>query len=236
MDTKFVTANEGARRGDYVLMTVEDTGIGISTSIQEHIFEPFFTTKAKGLGTGLGLATVYGIVKQYGGYVTVHSEVDQGSTFYIYLPVAATPERPGEIQAQPQIVPTGIGTILIAEDNEPVREMAARVLRGQGYTVLEGADGLEALRVANEYAGPIHVLLADVVMPALNGRQLADQVSTRRPELQVIYMSGYTDTSLLPEEVLAADTDLLQKPFTAQTLLAKVHDVLTSRSRRSSES
>jgi PAS domain S-box-containing protein len=227
MDRQFVDANAGARRGDYVLMVVRDTGTGISASVQEHMFEPFFTTKAQGKGTGLGLATVYGIVKQYDGYVTVESEVDKGTAFNIFLP--AIPTRVEEAARKVpcgEKTPFAEGAILVAEDNEPVREMVTRTLRRQGYTVIEAVDGADALKAAAAHPDPIHLLLADVVMPSIDGHQLALQLKKQRPGLRILYMSGYTDSALLPEDVMAEEADLLRKPFTPQTLLERVQKAL----------
>ena len=211
--------------GDYVRLSVTDTGTGISKEMQEQIFDPFFTTKEVGKGTGLGLATVYGIVKQSGGYVWVDSELGQGACFTIYLPRvkgAIAPEMPAKAEAQPR----GTETILVAEDEEALREAMCDYLRSLGYTVLAASSGQEALSVASEHEGHIDLLITDLVMPEMSGRELAQMLGSLRPDLKTIYMSGYTDDAVLRHGIHEPGTTFLQKPFSLGTLARKVRDTL----------
>jgi len=208
--------------GDYVMLAISDTGCGMDAETRSHLFEPFFTTKAAGKGTGLGLSTVYGIVRQSGGYIRVTSEPAQGSTFRVYLPrIAGAPEAlAGRDERDP--MPSGTETVLLAEDEPRVRSLAAIVLAGQGYTVLAAADGQEALRIAGGHAGEIHLLFTDVVMPGLSGAELAGELRRARPEIKVLFASGYTgDAYALDPEV-----PFLQKPFTPRALAIKVREAL----------
>jgi CheY-like chemotaxis protein len=212
--------------GDWVLLAVSDTGFGMDEATRARIFEPFFTTKEPGKGTGLGLSTAYGIVKQSGGFIWVASEPGQGTTFKIYLPqvanaaesVARTP-----VHARPSL---GAETILVAEDEEPVRVLACRCLEGMGYRVLSASRADEAERMAVRHAGPIHLLLADVVMPGGSGPELAERLAAEHPEMRILYMSGYTDDAIVHRGVIAPGIELLEKPFTPATLAKKVRDVL----------
>ncbi|MCC6418534.1 MAG: HDOD domain-containing protein [Gemmataceae bacterium] len=212
--------------GPYALLEVTDTGHGMDAATQARIFEPFFTTKEAGKGTGLGLATVYGIVKQSGGHITVHSEPGRGTTFRIYLPrveaeVAAAPTGP---TARP--VPTGTETVLVAEDEDGLRILARKLLERMGYTVLEAKDGETALAVGGRHRGPVHLLLADVLMPGVNGPQLADCLVRERPDVRVLFMSGHTDEVLIPHGVRRRGAPLLQKPFSPAGLAHAVRDAL----------
>ena len=212
LDDEYERRHVGARPGPHVMLAVSDTGTGIPREIQAQIFEPFFTTKEQGKGTGLGLATVYGIVKQSGGYIEVDSEPGQGTAFRIYLPrldAAAATE-----------------TILLVEDEEGVRELARDILRASGYTVLEARNGAEALLLCERHQGPLDMLLTDVVMPRMSGRELAERLAPLRPELSVLYMSGYTDDAVIRHGVLAAGTAFLQKPFTPAALVQRVRETL----------
>jgi signal transduction histidine kinase len=212
--------------GPHVMLAVSDTGIGMTPETQAHIFEPFFTTKGPGVGTGLGLATVYGIVKQSGGHIWVYSEPERGTTFRIYLPrveeaidpLAPRPDLPERTQ--------GHETILLVEDELAVRNLVRDVLRARGYTVLEAQHGREALLICERHSGPIHLLLTDVVMPEMSGRELVNRLAPRRPTMSVIYMSGYTDTAVAQDGVLDAGTTFLQKPFTPAALARKIRQVL----------
>jgi CheY-like chemotaxis protein len=211
--------------GRYVRLTVSDTGTGMSPETQARIFEPFFSTKERGKGTGLGLATVYGIVKQSGGFIWVASEIGRGTTFEIYLPVVQAPvERTAEAEHTVH-VRGGSQTVLIAEDDGAVRRLTREVLASQGYSVLDARDGDEALLLAQQHRGAIHLLIADVVMPGLSGRDLAARLTAERPDLRVLYTSGYTENMMIRtgiEESLA----LLAKPFLPADLLQKVRETL----------
>jgi CheY-like chemotaxis protein len=209
------------------MLAISDTGSGMDAATRARIFEPFFTTKAQGKGTGLGLATVHGIVNQSGGHIWVYSEPGHGTTFKVYLPQAAEPADVPRSAHAPAALPPGSATILLVEDERVVRELASRILRRQGYRMLEAADGQTALRIAGEHAEAIDLLLTDVVMPGgFSGRQLAEQLVSQRRDLKVLYMSGYTDDAITHYGVLDADMAYLQKPFTPDGLIRKVQEVL----------
>jgi PAS domain S-box-containing protein len=224
-DSQYSEGHVSADPGPYVLVAISDTGIGMSAETKAHLFEPFFTTKELGKGTGLGLATVYGIVKQSGGYVWAYSELAQGATFKIYLPrVAGTPTPPASpADAQPS---RGTETLLVAEDEVSVRRLVVRVLESRGYAVLEARDGREALEIATAHSGPIDLLVTDVVMPGMNGRELAKLLSSQRPEMRALYLSGYTDHAIVRNGKLEPGLAFLQKPFTPDALARKVREVL----------
>jgi CheY-like chemotaxis protein len=213
--------------GSYVELTVADTGHGMTAEVRARIFEPFFTTKGAGKGTGLGLATVFGIVKQAGGHITVESQVGAGTRFTILLPVVPVATSgtvaPGP---SPLAAPQGSATVLLVEDNDLVRGSTRHLLMRQGYTVIEAGSGAEAVRAAESEERPIHLLLTDVVMPDLGGRDLADAVRKRRPGVRVLYMSGYTDDAIIRHGVSRATDAFLQKPFTLPGLARKVREVL----------
>ena len=211
--------------GPYVMLALSDSGTGMSPEIKARIFEPFFTTKEKGRGTGLGLSTVYGIVKQSGGYIWAYSEVGRGTTFKIYLPRVDAASEP---LAKPKEAGSlaGTETILLAEDDAILRPLARTLLQKLGYTVLEGEDAESALAAARPHAGPIHLLVADVVMPGPSGRELARQLAQIRPETRVLYISGYTDDAIVHHGMLEAGLNFLQKPFTPAVLARKVREVL----------
>jgi PAS domain S-box-containing protein len=226
LDDAYAQAHVPLVAGRYAMLAVSDTGIGMDTQVKAHIFEPFFTTKEKGKGTGLGLATVYGIVKQTDGYIWVYSEPGQGTSFKIYLPhVAAAPEPPAPKPLVPASL-AGSETVLLAEDEEAVRNFTRRVLAAHGYTVLTAADGQEALHLAEQHAGPIHLLLTDVVMPNMGGRELAERLVAARHDTKVLYLSGYTDDAIVHHGVLEPGIAFLQKPFTLQGLARKLREVL----------
>jgi PAS domain S-box-containing protein len=228
MDDAFVRLHPGAIPGSYVVLSVSDTGCGMDLETQTHIFEPFFTTKGEGKGTGLGLATVYGVVKQSGGYISVESEPGIGSTFRIYLPriqepvASAAPVDGGEKKAH------GCETVLLVEDAHVLRELARELLEAGGYTVLEAANGADAISLAEKHPGPIHLLLSDVVMPGMNGPELAGKIIGARPDTKVLYMSGYTGDALPVQELLNSGAALLHKPFTGLSLATKVREVLAA--------
>jgi two-component system, cell cycle sensor histidine kinase and response regulator CckA len=226
LDESYTEKKLDVAAGPYVQLTVSDTGVGMDRETQAHVFEPFFTTKPPGKGTGLGLATVYGIVKQSGGHVWVYSEPNQGTTFKIYLPRTAGPgellhrtpklrdlARPGE-------------TVLVVEDEGAVRQLAKRVLEQRGYHVLEAATGADAERIASDRMGPIHLLLSDVIVTDSNGRKIADQILASRPDMKVVFMSGYTDEDVRQHGVLDSNSPFLEKPFTPDLLARKVREAL----------
>ncbi|MEM7032617.1 MAG: response regulator [Chloroflexota bacterium] len=214
------------RPGQYVQLSMSDVGVGMNETLQERIFEPFFTTKSPGSGTGLGLSTVYGIIKQNGGDIEVNSQEGKGSTFKIYLP-QVDEAYPKEQPVKPITeMPTGNETILLVEDEEGVRHLALSVLQMQGYEVLEAQSGEEALRLSSHYQSQIHLLLTDVVMPQMNGKVIAEQLSQIRPQLKVLYMSGYADDTITQHDILSPDVAFLKKPFNAMTLARKIRQVL----------
>jgi len=225
LDEKYPGQHLVPTPGHFVMLSISDTGIGMTKEVKEHLFEPFFTTKEVGKGTGLGLATVYGIVKQHQGHINVYSEPGQGTTVKVYLPrVDGRAESPGV--EEEDHTPCGSETVLVVEDDSAVRRLLVRVLRELGYTVLEATHGGEALEVADEHAGNIHLLLTDVVMPEMNGKALADRLSARHPDLRVLYISGYTDNSIAERHIVDHSADFLEKPFTVATLARKVRQVL----------
>jgi two-component system cell cycle sensor histidine kinase/response regulator CckA len=212
--------------GAYVMLAVSDTGIGMTPEIQSRIFEPFYTTKEQGKGTGLGLATVYGIVKQSGGYVWVYSEAGNGTTFKIYLPYVqeASPESKPKVEI-PRAT-TGSETILLVEDDESVRSFVCGILETRGYTLLGSGDSEEALQLARNHLHSIHLLLTDVVLPRMKGPELAARLAPLHPETRVLYMSGYTDNAVVHQGLSNVGTNFLQKPFDPETLARRVRDVL----------
>ena len=215
--------------GRYVMLAVEDTGCGMDRKTQLKIFDPFFSTKGLGKGTGLGLATVYGIVKQSGGYIWVYSELGKGSIFRVYLPLVEQSARPVE-QKEPELtVLRGYETILLAEDSESLREMAREYLESVGYTVLEACSGKEALQRARGFDGTIHLLLTDIVMPEISGPELADQMMLLRPGIKVIFTSGYTDDAIARQGLLDPAVPFIQKPYRPKALARKIREVLSTR-------
>jgi PAS domain S-box-containing protein len=216
----------GMPPGDYVLLAVRDTGTGIPPEAMQHLFEPFFTTKGPGKGTGLGLATCWGIVRQNGGHIRVYSESNRGASFLIYLPRVDEPAESSPPAEPPPGPVRGDETLLVVEDEPMVRSIAVQALRAQGYKVLEAENGAEALRVAAAHGGPLDLLITDVVMPQVGGRELAERLRAERPELRVLYMSGYTDSAIVRHGVLEEGIAFLQKPFTAPALARKAREVL----------
>ncbi|MDB5311612.1 MAG: Histidine kinase [Gemmataceae bacterium] len=221
-----------AKPGRYVRLAVTDTGAGMTPEIQAHIFEPFFTTKGPGKGTGLGLATVYGIVKQSGGFISVSSEPGRGTAFKIYFPLAQGRVPTGKSFPGLKPVARGTETVLLVEDEDALRSMVRVVLQQVGYTVLEASRGTIAIRLAGEHPGPVHLLITDVVMPEMGGRQLVERLARLRPDIKVLYLSGYTDDAVVRHGVLQADVAFLQKPFTMAALTNRVREVLDSTDHR----
>ena len=225
LDDSYVREHVPVQPGRYVMLAVSDSGIGMSAETLSHVFEPFFTTKEPGKGTGLGLATVYGIVKQSGGHVWCYSERGAGTTFKVYLPRVDAPLD--QISARAVSARTqGSETILFVEDDAVLRELIRRQLERHGYTVLEAGTADAAAALAREHVGPIHLLLADVVLPGASGPQLADELLARRTDLKVLFMSGYTEDAIVHRGVLAPNTAFINKPFSGENLAAKVRDVL----------
>src|SRR5580704_9321910 len=216
--------------GRYVMLAVTDNGCGMDTETQAHIFEPFFTTKEKGKGTGLGLATVYGIVKQSGGYIWVYSEPGQGTTFKVYLPRVEESLTPQETQANSQNIPRGTETILLVEDEQGVRDLAREYLEISGYKVLVAENGPAAVKLVSDHKGAIDLVMTDVVMPGLSGSELTKRIEALRPGIRIMYMSGYTDQAIVHHGILGADIVLLQKPFTLNALAHKLRDALDKKS------
>ncbi len=230
LDQAYAREHAMVKSGPYVMLAITDTGSGMDAETLAHVFEPFFTTKEQGKGTGLGLSTVYGIVKQSGGYIWPYSEPGMGTSFKIYLP--RVDEKAERAQARAQASPElgGTETILLVEDEEGVRALTRQLLQRHGYTVLEAEHGQDALLLCERYSGPIHLLLSDVVLAAqMSGRELVQRLSPLRPEMKVLYMSGYSDEAIVHHGVLAPGTAFLQKPFTTESLMRKLREVLDSK-------
>jgi len=226
LDATYAWEHGTVEPGRYVMLAVTDTGVGIDRAARARLFEPFFTTKEFGKGTGLGLATVYGIVKQSGGYIWVYSEPGQGATFKVYLPRVEPGGEPVAARPSPARALGGTETILLAEDEAAVRNLARRVLEKHGYKLLLAATGRDGVQLATQHAGPIDLLVTDVVMPEMGGRELAQRLAALQPGLKVLYLSGYTDDMIVRHGVLEAGVAFLQKPFTPDTLLRKIREVL----------
>jgi CheY-like chemotaxis protein len=216
----------GVKPGSYLVLTVSDTGVGMDRETLKHIFEPFFTTKERGKGTGLGLATVYGIVTQSGGHVFVYSELAKGTTFKVYLPRIAQAEPDATGTAGPRTSPQGYETILVVEDENTVRLVAVANLRKAGYHVLEARNAEEALQVLTAHGRPIDLVLTDVLMPGIHGPELVKRIKERQPEIKTLYMSGHADDALLHHGVLEGGLAFLEKPFTRDELTSRVREVL----------
>ena len=232
LDQTYTRNHPGSKIGNYVLLAVTDTGTGMDAATLTHIFEPFFTTKERGKGTGLGLATVYGIVKQSNGYIAVDSAPGKGTSFQIYLPRHLGPASADEQKADSNEKLRGSESILLVEDAEPLRKLAQTFLAAAGFRVSSAESGEDALEVAARYAGTFDLLLTDVVMPGMNGRVLAEHLLPRQPGMKVLYMSGYTDSFIAGHGVLEPGTHLLHKPFTEEILIQKVREVLDSEKKR----
>jgi CheY-like chemotaxis protein len=225
-DQDYARRHPATQPGRFVMLAVSDTGIGMDAATQQRVFEPFFTTKALGVGTGLGLATVYGIVKQSGGFIWVYSEPGLGTTFKIYLP--RVDESAESLPAPPLLAPLRHGdeTLLVVEDTESLREMFCEVLRQEGYTVLSAADGEEAMLLAREHKGTIHLLLTDVVMPRMGGADLARELCRIRPGLRLLLMSGYENGVISKHGVAGKGVTVIEKPFTTERLSSAVRPAL----------
>ena len=226
LDRNYSATHHNIQPGPWVMLTVTDTGCGMDAQTQARIFEPFFTTKEKGKGTGLGLATVYGVVKQSGGFIYVYSEVGQGTTFKVYLPIVTADVDKEAAEKAPALPPRGSETVLFVEDEESVRELVVDYLRDAGYHVLEASDGAQALEMAAHHQGTIQILVTDVVMPRISGRELASQITAARPNIKVLFISGYTDDSIFRHGVLQGGVAYLQKPFNLKAIAQKIREVL----------
>lgn len=230
LDQTYCGAHANVKPGRYVMLAVTDTGCGMDAQTQARIFEPFFTTKELGKGTGLGLAMVYGFIQQSGGHIYVYSEPGLGSTFKLYLPEVEEVLSPSETRPKLDPMPRGVETILLAEDDTTVRNLSQRILQSCGYTVLESGHGGEALRLIQTHATPIHLLVSDVVMPEMGGRQLVEQVVAFKPGIKVLFLSGYGTDAVVRHGVRESDFGFLQKPFTPSMLACKVREVLDTAS------
>ena len=226
-DEAYAVSHVPAKSGSYVMIAVSDTGHGMDAATQAHICEPFFTTKELGKGTGLGLATVYGIVKQSDGFIWVYSEPGHGTTFKLYSPRHAGDSKGEAAESRSDAtLLVGSETILLVENDNEVRHIVADVLRGAGYTVLQADNGVNALQFTTRYVGPIDLLVTDIMMRQMNGRVLAQQMRVSRPETKVLYMSGYEDNAIVRQGVLVERTPFLAKPFSLDILLKQVREVL----------
>ncbi len=226
LDTTYACSHLGVKPGDFVMIAVSDTGQGMDAATRRHIFEPFYTTKPKGKGTGLGLATVYGMVKQSGGDIWVYSEVGRGTTFKLYFPRVADSAATSATRAAELPKAQGTETILVVEDEEAVRDLTVRILRQLGYTILAASGGQEALEIAAAHPDPISLLVTDVVMPGMSGKHLADTLVSARPGLRVLYVSGYTENTIVSQGALAPGVDFLPKPFSREVLATKIRELL----------
>lgn len=226
MDSSFVAENGFGQPGPYAMITVADTGTGMDSATRQHIFEPFFTTREVGKGTGLGLAVVYGIIKQHDGYITVSSEPGRGARFSIYLPLIVEESRDAKLEQLAETVNGGTETILLAEDDELVRRLVQRILTDKGYTVIEAVDGLDAVSKFSESSKAIDLLLFDLIMPNMNGKEAWDKIRKLRPEVRVIFSSGYAPETIQQKMLLSGDVHMLAKPLSSNELLRKVRSVL----------
>jgi two-component system, cell cycle sensor histidine kinase and response regulator CckA len=222
-------SEDGVGPGRFVALTVRDTGVGMDPETQSRIFEPFFTTKEKGKGTGLGLSTAYGIVRQSGGYISVSGRLGEGAAFTIRLPRVTEEEKEPDALEMPEAGPRGSETILLVEDEAGVRKLIEAILRHSGYKVLEAPGAEEAIALCNTYHGRIHLLLTDVVMPGMSGREMAERLCKIRTDMRVVYMSGYTDDAIVRHGVLNTGVAFLPKPFTPESLAQMLRDVLDSK-------
>ena len=229
LDETYARRHVAVTPGRYVMLAVSDTGVGMTPEVRDRVFEPFFTTKEKGKGTGLGLSTVYGIVKQSEGNIWIYSEPGHGTTFKIYLPQVEELLEEVKEKVVEEELPRGSETVLVVEDEEEVRKVAARILRGQGYKVLEASNGADTLMICKEQKERFHLILTDVVMPQMSGRQLVEQLRQVYQNFKVLYMSGYTDNTIVHHGVLERGINYIQKPFTMDALVGKVREVLDNK-------
>lgn len=229
LDVVFCEKHVGIKPGPHVMISIRDTGIGMPKDVREHLFEPYFTTKEVGRGSGLGLSTVYGIVKQMGGYIAVESELGEGSTFKIYLPLSAdpTPRRTEVVQARPTL--KGKETILVVEDEEVVRDLTVRMLQTLGYQTMQASNGGEALKICRSFEDPIHLVLTDMIMPRMNGKQFVEELQKTRQDFKVLFVSGYSSEDTVDGKVIGVDTPLIQKPFTRETLGRRIRELLDTK-------
>jgi hypothetical protein len=227
LDENYARTHMGVKPGDFTMIAVSDNGHGMDAETRRHIFEPFFTTKEKGKGTGLGLATVYGMVKQAGGDIWVYSEPGQGTTFKLYFPHVLEPLSESSGSDGSPDRRSGGETVLVVEDEQAVRDLTVRILQQLGYTILAASGGAEALEICQTHAGHIDLLLTDVVMPNMSGRQLADHIQASRPRTKVLFLSGYTENTVVHHGVLDAGVDFLPKPFSRENLSKKLREVLS---------
>jgi PAS domain S-box-containing protein len=228
LEEDYVRGHPMMKRGPHVMLAISDSGLGMDAATQARIFEPFFTTKGKDKGTGLGLSTVYGIVKQSGGFIWVYSEPGKGTTFKVYFPRVEGEISKSAGENESELGLRRFETVLVVEDEGSVRALACRILRERGYSVLEAADGMEALRIAGEFTEEIHLVLTDVVMPGMSGKELVSQLKAVRPAIKALFVSGYTDNAIVHHGVLDSNVAFLQKPFSADGLARKVREVVNS--------
>jgi CheY-like chemotaxis protein len=213
------------------MLAVRDTGTGMSSDTLAHIFEPFFTTKPSGKGTGLGLSIVHGIIQQCGGHIRVESEAGVGTVFRLYFPAVEAPPETAEGPGTDAAATPASGTVLVVEDDDALRSVVCQIIRDDGFRVLEAASAEEALNLTSRREGPIDLLLSDVVMPGMGGRRLAEQLTSRYPDLRVLFMSGYTDDAIIRQGVSNATANLIMKPFTPASLLQRMRETLRENAR-----
>jgi CheY-like chemotaxis protein len=232
LDSSYAQSRAEVTPGRYVRLAISDTGCGMTDDVKARIFEPFFTTKGLGKGTGLGLATVYAIIKQSGGHIYVYSEPGHGTTFKLYLPCVEEHALPNKLSMSLPTSPNGDETILLVEDEDAVRALTRHALQSFGYTVLEASGGADVIEIFQHCALTIDIVVSDVVIPKISGRELIERLRQIRPDIRVLYFSGYTDDVVIRQGVLEAGVAFLQKPFTPKALAAKIREVLDGTGRR----